>query len=99
MPQLNLSTDPQWLDFGHGVQIRVAPMIAARKEAQRQIYMPEEASGDGADLGTILYTNDIALTTAKAIARIAITGRSGVGDERGDPVPVSREDIEAPLDI
>jgi len=104
MLQLTLSTDPQWLDLSHGVQICVAPMttalmMAARKEAQGQIDLPEKEFSDGADPETILDTDGIALAMAKAIARIAIKDWSGIGDERGNPVPVSPEGIDALLDI
>lgn len=73
MLRLNLSNEAQWLDLGHGVEILVVPMttalmMAARKEAQGQITLPEGAdlSEDGLD------TDSIGLFMAKAVARIAI---------------------------
>ena len=100
MLRLNLSHEAQWLDLGHGVEILVAPMttalmMAARKEAQGQITLPEEP-----DAGDIALDNDgIALAMAKAVARIAIRDWKGVGDDNGFSVPVSPEGIDALLDI
>jgi hypothetical protein len=100
MLRLNLSHEAQWLDLGHGVEILVAPMttalmMAARKEAQGQITLPEEPEGDA----TTLDTDGIALAMAKAVARIAIQDWKGVGDDNGFSVPVSPEGIDALLDI
>ena len=100
MLRLNLTNEAQWLDLGHGVEILVAPMttalmMAARKEAQGQIAVPEDAelSDEGFD------TDAIALAMAKAVARIAIQDWKGVGDDNGFSVPVSAEGIDALLDI
>jgi len=100
MLRLNLSHEAQWLDLGHGVEILVAPMttslmMAARKEAQGQITLPEESDAD--DTG--IDTDGIALAMAKAVARIAIQDWKGVGDDNGFSVPVSPEGIDALLDI
>jgi len=100
MLRLNLSHEAQWLDLGHGVEILVAPMttalmLAARKEAQGQITLPEKPDDDA----TNLDTDGIALAMAKAVARIAIQDWKGVGDDNGFSVPVSPEGIGALLDI
>ena len=100
MLQLNLSMDPQWLDLGHGVQILVEPMttalmMAARKVAQSQIELPDTLEIEAEEFDT----DGIALAMAKAVACIAIKDWSGVGDAKGDPVPVSSEGINALLDI
>ena len=100
MLQLNLSIDPQWLDLGHGVEILVEPMttalmMAARKVAQSQIELPDTLEIEAEEFDT----DGIALAMAKAVACIAIKDWSGVGDEKGDPVPVSSEGINALLDI
>jgi len=100
MLRLNLSHEAQWLDLGHGVEILVAPMttalmMAARKEAQGQITLPDESDAD--DTG--IDTEGIALAMAKAVARIAIRDWKGVGDDNGFFVPVSPEGIDAILDI
>jgi hypothetical protein len=100
MLRLNLSHEAQWLDLGHGVEILVAPMttalmMAARKEAQGQIKLPDEPDDDA----TNLDTDGIALAMAKAMARIAIQDWKGVGDDNGFSILVSPEGIDALLDI
>lgn len=105
MLKLKLSTEPNWLDLGHGVEILVAPMttalmIAARKEAQGHIALSEEAVSEGRELPDAAFdTDEVALAMAKAVARIAIEDWSGVGDKMGAPIPVSPEGIDALLDI
>ena len=100
MLRLNLTHEAQWLDLGHGVEILVTPMttalmMAARKEAQGQITLPE-----GLDLSEEdLDTDGIALAMAKAVARIAIRDWKGVGDDNGFSISVSPEGIDALLDI
>lgn len=100
MLRLNLSNQTQWLDLGHGVEILVIPMttalmMAARKEAQGQITLPDAPDADASDLDT----DGIALAMAKAVARIAIQDWKGVGDDNGFSIPVSPEGIDALLDI
>jgi len=105
MLRLNLAYEAHWVDLGHGVEILVAPMttalmMAARKEAQDHVALPEEAVADGAELPDAAFdTNEVALAMAKAVARIAIQDWSGVGDKTGTPIPVSPEGIDALLDI
>ena len=101
MLRLNLNTGPEWLDLGHGVRLQVAPlttaiMMAARKDAQGQISMPEP---DGPDTSADLDTDSIGLAMAKAVARIVVTDWEGVGNAEGNPVPISPEGIDALLDI
>ncbi len=100
MLRLNLSNQTQWLDLCHGVEILVIPMttalmMAARKEAQGQITLPDAPDADASDLDT----DGIALAMAKAVARIAIQDWKGVGDDNGFSIPVSPEGIDALLDI
>jgi hypothetical protein len=100
MLRLNLKTGPEWLDLGHSVEILVTPMttalmMAARKDAQGQITLPEGPDADASDLDT----DRIALAMAKAVARIAIQDWKGVGDDNGFALPVSPEGIDALLDI
>ena len=104
MLRLNLTSEAEWLDLGHGVRLHVLPlttpvMMAARKEAQGQFVLPE--AGDAADSAATadLDTDSIGLAMAKAVARIVVTDWEGVGDADGNPVPVSPEGIEALLDI
>ena len=92
MIRLNLSREPSWLDLGHDVRVRVAPlttslMAAARSDAAVAA-LPEGASNE-----------TIAVTMAKALARLVVLDWEGVGDEAGEPVPVTPQGIDALLDI
>ena len=92
MIRLNLSREPSWLDLGHDVRVRVAPlttslMAAARSDAAVAA-LPEGASNE-----------TIAVTMAKALARLVVLEWEGVGDVEGNPVPVTPEGIDALLDI
>jgi len=98
--RLNLLNALKWLDLGHGVRLQVMPlttpvMMAARKDAQAQIALPEGADPELADIDT----DSIGLAMAKAVARIVVTDWEGVGDAEGNPVPVSPEGIDALLDV
>jgi hypothetical protein len=100
MLRLNLTQKAEWLDLGYGVRLQVAPlttaiMMAARKDAQGQIALPEASDPELADIDT----DSIGLAMAKAVARIVVTDWEGVGDADGNPVPVSSEGIDALLDI
>jgi len=100
MLRLNLNTGPEWIDLGHGVRLCVAPlstaiMMAARKNAQGQIALPDSADPELADIDT----DSIGLAMAKAVARIVVTDWEGVGDAESNPVTVSPEGIDALLDI
>ena len=92
MIRLNLTATPQWLDLGPGLRILVGPlttalMVSARADAAIEA-MPVTAS-----------TEELALAMAKAVARRAILEWEGVGDDKGGPVPVSPEGIDALLEI
>jgi len=81
MLHLNLSTAPDWLELGLGVEILVAPMtaalmMAARKEAQVQIGIPDGATVDGAHLDAILDTDAIALAIRSLPSPSAAPGRT-----------------------
>ena len=92
MIRLDLSSEPKWLDLGHGLCLHVLPippeiMVAARNDPAVEA-LPEEASRE-----------EQALVMAKAVARRVVTGWEGVGDASGSPVPVSPEGIDALLEI
>ena len=100
MLRLKLSTVPEWIDLGNGVRLCVLPlttaiMMAARKDAQGQIELPDGADPDLANIDT----DSVGLAMAKAVARIVLTDWEGVGDADGNAVPVSPEAIDALLDI
>jgi hypothetical protein len=62
-------------------------MAAARSDASVTA-LPEGASNE-----------TIAVTMAKALARLVVLDWEGVGDAAGEPVPVTPEGIDALLDI
>jgi hypothetical protein len=92
MIRLDLSREPRWLDLGHGVHLRVAPLTTALMAAARSdpavTDLPEGASNE-----------TIAVAMAKALARLVVLDWEGVGDADGNPVPVTAEGIDALLDI
>ena len=98
MLRLNLSNEPRWLNLGHGVRLLVEPlttaiMLAARSDptilAAAQVPEPrDERSND-----------DLARIVAKAVARIVVKNWEGVGDENGEPLPLTPEGIDALLEL
>ena len=92
MLRLDLTSEPRWLDIGHSVRLRTAPLTTALMVASRSDPavedMPETASDE-----------ERALVFAKAIARRAVTEWEGVGDADGTPVPVTPEGIDALLEV
>ena len=92
MLRLDLTSEPRWLDLGHGVRLRVTPlttalMVASRSDAAVEA-LPETASDE-----------EQALVFAKAIARRAVTECEGVGDADGNPTPVTPAGIDALLEV
>jgi hypothetical protein len=92
MIRLDLSREPRWLDLGHGVRLRVAPLTTSLMAAARS-----DPSVTGLVNGASNET--IAVTMAKALARLVVLEWEGVGDADGEPVPVTPEGIDALLDI
>jgi hypothetical protein len=92
MIRLNLTATPAWLDLAPGLRLQVAPlttalMVSARADPAIET-LPEGASQEA-----------LALAMAKAIARRAVLDWEGVGDDTGQPLPVTPEGIDALLEI
>ena len=92
MLKLDLTAEPRWLDLGHGVRLRAAPlttalMVAARSDPAVEA-LPETASDE-----------ERALAFAKAIARRAVTEWEGVGDAEYNAVTVTPAGIDALLEV
>ena len=92
MIRLNLTATPQWLDLAPGLRLLVGPlttslMVSARADMAIES-LPKSAT-----------TEELALAMAKAVARRAILEWEGVGDDKGDPAPVTPEGIDALLEI
>jgi hypothetical protein len=92
MLRLDLAAGPCWLDLGHGVRLRVAPLTTALMVAARTDPALEALPPSAPDEGR-------ALAFAKAIARIAVSDWEGVGDAEGNPVLVTPEGIDALLEV
>ena len=81
MLRLNLSSEPEWLDLGHGVRVRVVPCTSAIMAAARGSDAVEALVAAGASEA------ELALALAKAMAGIAILDWEGVGDADGSAGP------------
>jgi hypothetical protein len=92
MLRLDLTSEPRWLDLGRGARLRTAPLTTALMVAAR-------ADPAVAALSETAAPEALALAMAKALARRAVLDWEGVGDDAGDPLPVSPEGIDALLDV
>ena len=92
MIRLNLTAAPAWLTLAPGLRLRVAPLTTALMVSARAD-PAIDAMLEGAS------QEELALAMAKALARRAVLDWEGVGDDAGDPVPVSPEGIDAMLEI
>jgi hypothetical protein len=92
MLRLDLTSEPRWLDLGHGVRLRLAPLTTALMVAARAdlavAALPETATPEA-----------LALAMAKALARRAVLDWEGVGDAEGRALPLSPDGIDALLDV
>jgi len=96
MLRLNLSNEPRWLDLGHGVRLLVEPLTTAIMLAARSDLTIVAAAGDAEGSAT---NDDLARIVAKAVARIVVKDWEGVGDEDGQPLPLTLEGIDALLEL
>ena len=96
MLRLNLSTEPRWLDLGHGVRLFVEPLTTAIMLGARSDPTIVAAAGDADGNAS---NDDLARIVAKAVARIVVKDWEGVGDEDGKPLPLTPEGIDALLEL
>lgn len=92
MIRLNLSTEPRWVDLLPGLRLKVAPVTTAIMASARS-----DASLDGLDADGPKEV--LAVAMAQAVARRVVTEWEGVGDEEGEPVPISPDNIDALLNV
>ena len=92
MIRLNLTATPDWLDLAPGLRLLVGPLTTALMVSARADPAIE-------DLPEGTSQEELALAMAKAVARRAVLDWEGVGNDQGNPVPVSPEGIDALLDI
>ena len=98
MLRLRLSTEPEWLDLGHGVRLFVEPlttavMLAARSDPAIMAATQNQEIEDSPS------NDDLARIVAKAVARIVVHDWEGVGDAEGKPLSVTPDGIDALLEI
>jgi hypothetical protein len=90
MIRLELSPEPQWLDLGHGVRLKLLPLTTALMVATRSDPAVQDLDVDA--------SNDTrAAAFAVALARRAVVDWDGVGDAEGNALPVTPEGIDALL--
>ena len=95
MIRLDLKREPHWLDLRHGVRLHVRPcttalMMAARAEVQRA------AVSSGND---IQAAGERTAALVKALGRLVVQEREGVGDADGEPASLTPEGVDALLDL
>jgi hypothetical protein len=92
MIRIQLSPEPQWLDLGHGVRLKLLPLTTALMVATRSDPAVKDLNPDS--------SNDTrAAIFAAALARRAVVDWEGVGDLDGNPLPVNDEGIDAVLSL
>ena len=92
MIRITLSPEPQWLDLGHDVRLQLLPLTTALMVATRSDTAVQDLAADA--------SNDTrAAVFAAALARRAIVGWEGVGDEDGNVLPATPEGIDALLSL
>ena len=92
MIRIQLSPEPQWLDLGHDVRLQLLPLTTALMVATRSDPAVQALEADA--------SNDTrAAVFAAALARRAIVGWEGVGDEDGNMLPTTPEGIDALLSL
>jgi hypothetical protein len=93
MLRLKLASEPEWLDLGHGVRVRVLPCTSGVMAAARGNAAVEALVATGASEA------ELALALAKGMAGVAILDWEGVGDADGKPIPVTPDATSALIDL
>jgi hypothetical protein len=96
MLRLNLSTEPRWLDLGHGVRRLVDPLTTSIMLAARSDPRIVAAAGDPEGVAS---NDDLARIVAKSLARIVVRDWEDVGNGDGKPLPITHEGIDALLEL
>ena len=90
MIRLNPHREPTWFDLLPGLRVKVAPLTTALMVAARKDMAVRAALGNDAE-------TEVAV--GKALASLTILEWDGVGDENGEAVPVTPENVGHLLDI
>ena len=92
MIRLNMTTDARWVDLLPGLRLVVWPVTTTIMAAARA----DAALNDHDDDSP---REMLAVTMAQAVARRIVADWTGVGDDDGNPLPVTPEGIDALLNI
>jgi hypothetical protein len=101
MLNLDLPTEPYWIDLPRGVRVEIKPvttaiMAAAQGAATRRLAAVRQADPEiDADLARGLAFAFL----VKALARHAVTDWEGVGDAEGKPLQLTGEGVERLMDL
>jgi hypothetical protein len=87
--RLQLKREPHWLDLGHGVRVRVRPCTTALVMAARSAMLASPATTPGERTAALV----------KALAHLAIEQWEGVGDENGEPAPLTAAGVDALMEL
>lgn len=88
MIRLNLSQGPRWLSLGHDVEVQVEPLTAVTLAIARTDPAIADLDADADSDVRFAYLTNV-------IAGLTITDWRGVGDDDGNPLPVTREGVAA----
>lgn len=92
MLRLNLTTEPRWIDLGHGVRVEVVPLTSGLVAAAKTDPSVES-------LGPETHIDVRYEAFTKAVGRLCIKDWEGLGDDDGLPLPVAPAAVDALLDI
>ena len=92
MIRIQLSPDPQWLDLGHGVRLRLMPLTTALMVATRSDPEVQSLEADASN-------DSRAAVFAAALARRAVVDWAGVGDANGNVLEITPDGIDALLSL
>lgn len=92
MLRLNLTSEPRWIDLGHGVRVEVVPLTSGLVAAAN-------ADPALAELGPETHIDVRWQFFVKAVARLCIRSWDGVGDDAGEPIEVTPEAVNALMDL
>lgn len=92
MLRLNLSAQPSWVEPIPGVRLLLRPLSTTVMGEAR-----EDPIMDG--LSEATPRRELSITLGKALARTAILEWTGVGDEAGEPLPVTPAGVDALLEL
>ena len=110
MIRIAAKQEPRWYDFGRGVRMRVKPVsttmfFAAEAHAQERAMQIAVADGLITDVGgrvedlpadeRLSWLSVAQVLLTQGLAELAVSEWSGVGDDAGNPAPLTPENIRA----